>query len=312
MIHPHDIRQPRHADRHGVEVRIDAPDRPHADHPARSRDRLGMFGRNLAAVRTGAGGHRGVRQDQRFGGHQSRALYQIERPVRHVHHDTQAVAAADYLRPKIGQPAMHRWFCLDIAQLVHAVMGQLQMTQRPAVVGFVHPVQPAFQKIGALGRNNHTRRAGRRGSQIGRGCNDAQTLGFHQLMYPFERQHAVVVKFPGGGVSVRPDAAIDHAMGRAVRHHREAYRRHAPLPHRCRDRRKIGTGTNAALAGDVAGMRVQIDRGRAADDRARGGGAVFGAGRAGCNSEAHQWAGHDRSAPGHALPARRIGGPSIV
>ena len=73
--------------------------------------------------------------------HRRGAPHQLDRAVRHVHHDPARIAAADHLRPHIGQPAMHRRLGLDVAQFVDPVVRQLQMPQLPAVIRLIHPVR---------------------------------------------------------------------------------------------------------------------------------------------------------------------------
>ena len=67
--------------------------------------------------------------------------------MRDIDDDPQPVAAANDLGPDIGQAAMHRRLGLNVAQFVHAVMGQLQMAQRPFGVGFVDPIDLALEKV---------------------------------------------------------------------------------------------------------------------------------------------------------------------
>ena len=92
--------------------------------------------------------------NQRLGGDGGGPAHQVQRAVRHVHHDAARIAAADHLRAEIGQAAMHGLLGLDVAQFVDPVMRQLQMPQRPAVIGFVHPVRVALQEVRAFGRNH--------------------------------------------------------------------------------------------------------------------------------------------------------------
>ena len=235
--------------------------------------------------------------------------------MRDIDHDPQPVAAANDLGPGIGQAAVHRRLGLDVAQFVHAIMGELQMAERPFVMRFVNPIDLAFQKVRALGGDDGRRRARPGGSQPGGILDHHQPLIARHAVHARERQLAILVQFAGRRLAVGMNASIGHdPVGRSVGHHREADRRQSALSHRLPDRAEKAGG-HPALAGDTAGVTVDI-HGRRRLDRAprvslplhrRGRCVSRRAGR-----ETHQRTRDEHAAPGHRPPSRRVQQPRAM
>ena len=74
--------------------------------------------------------------------------------MRHVDDDAQLVAAADNLDTELRQAAMHAGLGLDVAQLVGPVVRELQMAQRPALIGLVETLDPALEEVAAFRRDD--------------------------------------------------------------------------------------------------------------------------------------------------------------
>ena len=94
---------------------------------------------------------RGMREDQRLGGRRCRLLHQLIGSVRHIDDDAHLVATPDDLGAERRQALMHAGLGLDVAQLVRPVVRELEMAQRPALIGLVETFDPAFEEIGAFG-----------------------------------------------------------------------------------------------------------------------------------------------------------------
>ena len=67
--------------------------------------------------------------------------------MRDIDNDPKVVASPDHLRAEIGQTSMLGWFSLDIAEFVHPVVHQLQMTQLMLRVRLIHAIQLPLEKI---------------------------------------------------------------------------------------------------------------------------------------------------------------------
>src|SRR5262249_51175914 len=111
--------------------------RPDANNSTRPGDDSRMIGRDLPACRARRTCHRSVRQDKRLGGNGSGTLDEVIGPMGGVDDDPAPVAGADHLHAEIGQSAMYRRFGLDVAELIDAVMGQLQMAQSISRISLV-------------------------------------------------------------------------------------------------------------------------------------------------------------------------------
>ena len=115
-----------------------------------------------------------------------RALHQRQRAVRDVDDDAELVAAAYDLGAEVGQAVVHRRRGLDVAQLVDAVVRELQVTQVMVSPRLVDAIDLPFEKIGALGRYDDRWRPGARGAERGDVRDHAQRLALDQFAHAAE------------------------------------------------------------------------------------------------------------------------------
>jgi hypothetical protein len=276
VIDTHQFRHLCHAFGVGDDIGKISGYRPDTDDAARSGNGPRMIGQDTARPRRRPAGQRGMRQNQRRGRDLSGLAHQLECAMRHVDHDAELVAATDHVDAKLRQPAMYRRLRLDVTALVRTVVRELEVTQCPALMGLVEPLDPAFEKIGALRRDDERGPTRQGGAQIGRCANDRQALLASERVDVGEGASGVVVKFARPRSARGPQAAVGERDDRRVGDDGEVDRRHATLAHRSGN---VGERAAAeASRDDVAGVAVEVDcrtvhlghrRNRQAEERTR-------------------------------------------
>ena len=226
----------------GHDVREIGGDRPDADDAAGRGDGARMVGRDLPRPRRRPVAQRGVRQHQRLG----RDRRPPSSPARRCRAPRRPRCPCWLQRritsaPNGRQPAMDAGFGLDVAQLVRPVVRELQMAQRPALVGLVEALDPAFEEVARLPTTTMSDgRLGPRRAQappavlmIGSSCSRASACSAEgalaevvELAGPADR---------GSAAGGRRSSVMIGEFG----HDGEADRRHAALAHRLGDRREL-------------------------------------------------------------------------
>jgi hypothetical protein len=127
--------------------------------------------------------------------------------VRHVDHDAHLIAAADHLDAERRQAILDAGLGLDVAQFVRPVVRELQVAQRPALIGLVEALDLALEEVRPFGRDNEGRPAGPRRAQFCRSPDDRQPLLLRQGVQRAEGALAERVELAGPRVAARPQAA---------------------------------------------------------------------------------------------------------
>src|SRR4029077_15297249 len=96
---------------------------------------------------------------------------------------------------------------LDVAQLVRPIVRELQMAQRPPLIGLVEALDLALEAIRTFGRDNERRPAGPRGAELS-GCpDDRQPLLPCQGVQRAKGALAECVELARVRIAVRPQEA---------------------------------------------------------------------------------------------------------
>ncbi len=194
--------------------------------------------------------------------------------MRDIDDDAQGIAAPHHIRAEIRQAPVYRRLRLDVAQLVYAVVRELQVPQLVHAVRFIHALQPAFQKVGALRRNDRARPGRPPRGQRSRVGHHLHLLSLHQLMCAGEFGHAkrVELALRRGSPGLEARAIGRHARDDGVRHDRQADHVHAAGAHRRGQRKKGPVRADGGIArhDHAAGMAVHIDGQRGGEGFPRG------------------------------------------
>ena len=260
MLDPDDVCHPRDADSQGRQVWENRSRWPDTNHAAGARDGARVIRRDQAAVWPRRCGQRCVRQHERLVCDGRGLADEVMRAVCDIDHDAEPVAAPYHFGAGLRQAAMHRWLGLDVPEVVDAVVRELEVTQRPALVGVVDAVGVALEEVAAFGRDDDGGGCAASFVQVTRAPHNAQALRAREFVHAPERRFTVGLQLAGLRVTERPDAFLGgDAVRWRVGDDGQAQHGHAVVAHRVRDRREAAAVLDAVEADDVAGVRVNVD-----------------------------------------------------